>query len=96
MTLSVHLYLYVHYNTIAKSVFVQFVVERVALRIRNKSKRVVQQTMCHYMRPAGYTTNSIKHILVECPSIQDIREKYFMVSSVKVSLTVSTIKVLFV
>jgi len=24
-----------------------------------------------------------KHILVECPSVQDIHEKYFMVSSVK-------------
>jgi len=31
--------------------------------------------MYHYVRP--------RRILVECPNLQDIREKYFMVSSVQ-------------
>ena len=36
--------------------------------------------MCHYVRHAGLM---VKHILVEYPSLQDIPEKYFMVSSGK-------------
>jgi len=37
--------------------------------------------MCHYRRLRLRLT--VKHVLVECPNLQDICDKYFMVSSVK-------------